>query len=60
MLFIKFKCPRCGETFNKLRFLVTSDSKYTCPKCGEENVSPIKEDLDMLKVEEKDNCSSHG
>ena len=60
MMFVRFKCQECGEEFRALRLLVTSDTTRRCPKCGAEGVPPIPEDARILKLEEKDNCSSFG
>lgn len=60
MLFVRFKCPKCGEVFKKLGLMAKSDSTAMCPKCGEANVPLIEEDALYLKRIEDKRCSSYG
>lgn len=60
MLYVRFKCPNCGEEFKMLKVFATSDTTRMCPKCGARNISMIPQDRDTLKLEEKGRCSGFG
>ena len=60
MLFVRFKCPQCGELFKALRLFVSSESVKRCPKCGAEGSVPVDEDARFLRLEEKRRCSGFG
>jgi putative FmdB family regulatory protein len=37
----EYECRTCGEKFEKLRQVNSSDSELTCPECGSENPSRV-------------------
>ena len=37
----EFRCPGCGELFEKLVFSSSGDTTPTCPKCGQEDTTRV-------------------
>lgn len=35
----EYRCPHCGETFEKLVPMTADEKKIECPKCGQKGVS---------------------
>lgn len=62
MLFVRYKCPECGEIHKRLGIFADENSTSTCPKCGRKQVPLLEEDAKKLEIERKakESCTRFG